>query len=207
MLFDPTPQVFYGILVQHFAILAGERPLPTAHLDALIPPLLALTQQVGRAFSLFCVQHPGMVLVPLLLVPHGRGRDETERLTALSAVLECCCGRTAVRVMPHCTSISHCVAACMLQPSEHLPGSLLCYLPDITYRWVPQVPMYAATVARARLQKMNERLTAVLADPSAAGPGAGPTQAHGWPHPRVVLLLQLFSILFPTSDRRRVGPT
>lgn len=46
------PQVFYGILVQHFAMLAGQQPLPTAHLDVLtqvgawwseLPPSLQLT--------------------------------------------------------------------------------------------------------------------------------------------------------------------
>jgi hypothetical protein len=28
-------QVFYGILVQHFAMLAGQQPVPSAHLDIL----------------------------------------------------------------------------------------------------------------------------------------------------------------------------
>ncbi len=35
-LFVPfAPQVFYGILVQHFAMLAGQQPVPSAHLDVL----------------------------------------------------------------------------------------------------------------------------------------------------------------------------
>lgn len=39
-------QVFYGILVQHFANLAGGVPWPLPHLDALLPHLLDLTAEV-----------------------------------------------------------------------------------------------------------------------------------------------------------------
>ncbi len=39
-------QVLYGILVQHFASLAGQASLPTAHLDALAAQLLDLTAEV-----------------------------------------------------------------------------------------------------------------------------------------------------------------
>ena len=39
-------QVLYGILVQHFAILAGQAPLPIAHLEALTKQLLDLTAEV-----------------------------------------------------------------------------------------------------------------------------------------------------------------
>jgi hypothetical protein len=41
-----APQLFYGILVQHFALLAGEDPLPLGHLDALAPILLGMTGEV-----------------------------------------------------------------------------------------------------------------------------------------------------------------
>ena len=39
-------QVFYGILVQHLAMLAGAVPLPMAHLDVLTVHLLELTSDV-----------------------------------------------------------------------------------------------------------------------------------------------------------------
>ena len=39
-------QVLYGILVQHFANLAGQAPLPIAHLEALTKQLLDLTAEV-----------------------------------------------------------------------------------------------------------------------------------------------------------------
>jgi len=39
-------QVLYGILIQHFAMLAGESPLPLAHLDAMVPLLLPMTAEV-----------------------------------------------------------------------------------------------------------------------------------------------------------------
>lgn len=93
--------------MQHFALLAGQQPLPTSHLDAMLPFLLSLT---------------------------------------------------------------------------------------------PEVPLYAATVARARIQKMNERLTQTHADPSIAQ--GNPSQANGWPPARTVLMLKLFITLFPVSDRR-----
>lgn len=43
---DCELQVLYGILVQHFADLAGQAPLPMAHLDALTGQLLDLTGEV-----------------------------------------------------------------------------------------------------------------------------------------------------------------
>lgn len=40
-------QLLYGVLVQHFACLAGaEGTLPMGHLDALVPHLVELTPQV-----------------------------------------------------------------------------------------------------------------------------------------------------------------
>jgi nucleolar protein 14 len=99
-------QVFYGVLVQHFAMLAGQQPTPAAHLDVLTSVLLQLT---------------------------------------------------------------------------------------------PEVPFYAATVARTRLEKMHDRLAAALADPLGA---SSAQQLMGWPGPRQLLQLRLFALLFPASDRR-----
>lgn len=96
-------QVFYGILVQHFVMLAGDQPTPVSHLDVLTRVILQLT---------------------------------------------------------------------------------------------PEVPFYAATVARTRIEKLHDRLAAHLADPLAAGP------LMGWPGARQLLQLRLFSCLFPTSDKR-----
>ena len=39
-------QVFYGVLVQHFANLAGSKPLPLDHLDVLTVHLLDFTAEV-----------------------------------------------------------------------------------------------------------------------------------------------------------------
>lgn len=41
-------QEFYGLLVQHFALRAGARPLPLGELDALTVHLLEMTSEVGR---------------------------------------------------------------------------------------------------------------------------------------------------------------
>lgn len=53
-------QLLYGILVQHFASLAGgggggQAP-SLQHLDALVPPLLELTPQVGPC-ACSCLMH------------------------------------------------------------------------------------------------------------------------------------------------------
>ncbi len=64
------------------------------------------------------------------------------------------------------------------------------HLADLT----PQVPGYAAKTAQARLGAMLDRLQRCLKDPALL-----PT---AWPHPRALLLFQLWQRLFPVSDRR-----
>eukprot|EP00884_Botryococcus_braunii_P010637 jgi/Botrbrau1/19575/Bobra.0035s0060.1 len=59
----------------------------------------------------------------------------------------------------------------------------------------PEVPFFAAQVARARLLKMQERLSGAL-----KAPGGDP--AGAWPSARHVMLLRLWALLFPVSDRR-----
>ena len=58
-----------------------------------------------------------------------------------------------------------------------------------------QVPVYAAAVARARLQRLMARLAATLRG------GAG-APASAWPPPRALLLRKLWATVFPASDRR-----
>ena len=53
-----------------------------------------------------------------------------------------------------------------------------------------QVPFFAATAAKARVEKMSTRLRQALR--------AGET---GWPPSRTVLLLSLFAAIFPTTDK------
>jgi nucleolar protein 14 len=84
-----------------------------------------------------------------------------------------------------------------------------------------EVPFYAATVARARLQRMHERLSALLAgrevpslkplkEQKKKGQGQrGPVEERqackyesAWPGPRSLLQLKLMTTLFPSSDRR-----
>ena len=64
-----------------------------------------------------------------------------------------------------------------------------------------RVPLYAATAARARLERMRARLLEGLSDPLAAGP------ARGWPAARPLLQLRLLSLLFATTDRRHAVAT
>ncbi|GLC69369.1 hypothetical protein PLESTF_000821600 [Pleodorina starrii] len=73
-----------------------------------------------------------------------------------------------------------------------LPVPSLDVLTRVLLELTPEVPYYAATVARARLGRMSEQLTAAL----------GGATSSPWPPARVVLQLKLFSALFPTSDRR-----
>lgn len=60
---------------------------------------------------------------------------------------------------------------------------------------MPQVPVYAATVARARVQRTLDRLNAAL-----RGDGSG--RGSAWPGARALLLLKLWAAMFPASDRR-----
>ena len=53
------------------------------------------------------------------------------------------------------------------------------------------VPFFAATAARARLEKMSARLRAALRD-----------DETGWPPARTILLLALFAEVFPTTDKQ-----
>jgi len=41
-----SPQCLYGILIQHFSNLSGKTPIPSAHLDAMVPLLLLTTAEV-----------------------------------------------------------------------------------------------------------------------------------------------------------------
>lgn len=59
------------------------------------------------------------------------------------------------------------------------------------------MPLYAATVARTRLQRLLNRLTAAL-----RGNPRSPDQGSAWPGARGLLLLKLWATLFPASDRR-----
>ncbi|GAX76160.1 hypothetical protein CEUSTIGMA_g3604.t1 [Chlamydomonas eustigma] len=97
-------------------------------------------------------------------------------------------------------------------PSEHLDalvGPLLIM--------TSEVPFYAATVARTRLTRLNDHLTAALSgvelkkpDPKISSKHASKllqtvaTTAPGsaWPGPRALLQIKLLTTLFPTSDRR-----
>ena len=76
-------------------------------------------------------------------------------------------------------------------PLEHL-DALVGHLAELT----PQVPFYSATLARARLQRAQERLGECLRDPA--------LRADAWPAPRVLLLLKLFATVFPASGAQAV---
>ena len=59
------------------------------------------------------------------------------------------------------------------------------------------MPLYAATVARTRLQRLLDRLAAAL-----RGNPMSTDQGSAWPGARGLLLLNLWATLFPASDRR-----
>ncbi|GIL50075.1 hypothetical protein Vafri_6396 [Volvox africanus] len=94
-----------------------------------------------------------------------------------------------------------------------LPVASLDTLTRVLLELTPEVPYYAATVARARLGRMAEQLTVALAalggvaareaaGVAVAAATAASTPASPWPSSRVVLQLRLFLTLFPISDRR-----
>ncbi|KAK9825822.1 hypothetical protein WJX74_010755 [Apatococcus lobatus] len=87
----------------------------------------------------------------------------------------------------------------MLASQHPVPTSRLDVLTAALASIVPEVPFYAATVARARLTQLHELLSTALNKPVAAIEGPLGTC---WPPARHLLLLQLWSLLFPASDRR-----
>eukprot|EP00879_Flechtneria_rotunda_P020444 GHRR01021509.1.p1 GENE.GHRR01021509.1~~GHRR01021509.1.p1 ORF type:complete len:435 (+),score=172.73 GHRR01021509.1:746-2050(+) len=84
----------------------------------------------------------------------------------------------------------------MLAGEQPVPAAHLDILTQIMLQLAPEVPFYAATVARMRLEKLHDRLSKALANPLAAGP------LLGWPGSRQIMQLRLFSCMFPTSDKR-----
>ncbi|KAL6784842.1 NOP14 [Auxenochlorella protothecoides x Auxenochlorella symbiontica] len=82
------------------------------------------------------------------------------------------------------------VAAAGGQDVSAALDALLPHLLELT----AEVPLYAATLARARLSMWSARLGRRLADPG--------QRADAWPAPGVVAVLLLFLTLFPPSDRR-----
>ena len=83
----------------------------------------------------------------------------------------------------------------MLAGQTPLPNEQLDVLFGQLLVMTREVPYYAATVARARLGRIQERLAAAAADPLSQ-------PLHGWFGPRQLLQLRLFSCLFPVSDKR-----
>lgn len=104
----------------------------------------------------------------------------------------------------------------MLAGQRPIPSAHLDVMLPPLLAMTQDVPFYAATVARARLQKMADVLSAALGnlqsaptgqDAQAAGAGPGrPAQdasaASPWPSSRTFFVLKLFTTLFPLTDKR-----
>lgn len=88
----------------------------------------------------------------------------------------------------------------MLAGEVPLPMGHLDAMLPLLLNMTTEVPFYAATVARARVKKMHERLAAALSG-AAAAPGSTARESP-WPTARTVLQTKLFASLFPTSDKR-----
>lgn len=172
-------QLLYGILVQHFASLAGAAPLPLASLDALVPHLIEMTPQVGWRGGLLA----------------GGGSCGVGVLAGGNAGRRCAwwCGGGASQ--PHLTVAT----VAPMSPAYTAPASAQVIPRPFSLTLPPgpaQVPFYAATLARARLQRAQQRLAAALrsADPA--------QRAAAWPAPRALLLLKLWATVFPVTDKR-----
>ncbi len=118
-------QVFFGVLLVHFDVLAQQTPLPQAHLDVLVPHILV------RAV----------------------------------------CSGAVCRRFADARSAAY----------SHAPRQALSR----------EVPFFAATASRARLVRMQKAASNSLARGAAR-----------WPPPRSIMLLRLFTLMFPTSDFR-----
>ena len=90
-------------------------------------------------------------------------------------------------LMQHYVTLSAAITSASAM--AHL-DALLPHILDLT----PQVPFYAAMLGRRRLERAYQEMTTRLRNPV--------LRAHAWPAPRTLLLLKLFTILYPVSDKR-----
>lgn len=88
-------------------------------------------------------------------------------------------------VMQHYASLAH---------RHPLPSNSLDALLPHILELTAAVPFYAATLARARLQKAHETMVEALADPV--------KKAFAWPSLGTLLVVKLFTVIFPVSDKR-----
>lgn len=99
-------------------------------------------------------------------------------------------GRKKTQVLYGCV-VQHYVSLAGAVPLSlpHL-DALLPHILDLT----PQVPFYAATLGRTRLQRAHQQMTQRLKDPV--------LRATAWPAPKTLLLLKLLTTVYPVSDKR-----
>jgi nucleolar protein 14 len=99
-------------------------------------------------------------------------------------------GRKKTQVLYGCV-VQHYVsmAGAVPLPLSHL-DVLVPHIVDLT----PQVPFYAATLARARLQRAHQQMAQRLKDPV--------MRASAWPAPKTLLLLKLLTTVYPVSDKK-----
>lgn len=112
------------------------------------------------------------------------------RIRAFNAAALATEGRKRMQVFYGCL-MQHFVTLAAATPPEmaHLDA----LVPHI-FALTSHVPFYAATLARTRLTKAHKQLAQRLRDPV--------LKAQAWPAPRVLLLLRLFTVLYPVSDKR-----
>ncbi|KAK9815549.1 hypothetical protein WJX72_005610 [[Myrmecia] bisecta] len=127
-------------------------------------------------------------------VVEGRSAQDlkliVQRIRACNAVALATDNRRKMQVL-YGLLVQHFV---MLADSSPLPTAHLDAMTVHILEMTPEVPFYAATVARARLTRLQQRLAAALRDPFAV--------AGAWPGPRALMLLKLWATVFPVSDRR-----
>jgi nucleolar protein 14 len=99
-------------------------------------------------------------------------------------------GRKKTQVLYGCV-VQHYVsmAGTVPLPMSHL-DALVPHILELT----PQVPFYAATLARARLQRAHQQMSQRLKDPV--------MRATAWPAPKTLLLLKLLTTVYPASDKK-----
>jgi len=99
-------------------------------------------------------------------------------------------GRKKTQVLYGCV-VQHYVSMAGMVPLSlsHL-DALVPHILELT----PQVPFYAATLARARLQRAHQQMMQRLKDPV--------MRATAWPAPKTMLLLKLLTTVYPVSDKK-----
>ena len=112
------------------------------------------------------------------------------RIRAFNAAALSIDGRKKTQTLYGCIVQHYVISAAAVPLRMDVLDAMLPHILDLT----PQVPFYAATLARTRLQRAQQQMAKRLKDPV--------LRATAWPAPKIMMLLKLLTTVYPVSDKR-----